>query len=71
MSELTVDTVPWSVLQEGRGRGFGGDPHSRWMMLWDLMLEAENSAAPKIAAETVEAVDLSCLSRKTPGLIPI
>ena len=21
-----------------RGRGFGGDPHGRWMVLWDLML---------------------------------
>ena len=31
------------------------------MVLWDLMLEAENAAAAKIAAETVEAVDLPCL----------
>ena len=30
---LTADTMPWSGLQEGRGRGFGGDPHGRWMVL--------------------------------------
>ena len=33
-------------------------------------MEAENAAAAKIAAETVEAVDLPCLSSTTPGLIP-
>ena len=38
-------------------------------MLWDLMLEAENAAASKVAAETVEAVDLTCLSRTTTGVI--
>ena len=32
-------------------------------------MEAENAAAAKIAAETVEAVDLPCLSITTPGLI--
>ena len=37
-SVLTADAVPWSDLREGRGRGFGGDPHGRWMVLWDLML---------------------------------
>ena len=35
---LTADTVQWSGLREGRGQGFGGDPHGRWMVLWDLML---------------------------------
>ena len=34
-------------------------------------MEAENSATDKIAAETVEAVDLPCLSRMTPGIIKI
>ena len=33
--------------------------------------EAENSAAAKIVAEPVEAVDLSCLSCTTPGIIKI
>ena len=31
-------------------------------------MEAENSAAAKIAAETVEEVDIPCLSRTTPRL---
>ena len=44
MSVLTADAVPWAGLQEGRGRGFGGDPHGRWMMLWDLMIEPGKSA---------------------------
>ena len=38
MSALTADAVLWSGLREGRGRVFGGDPHGRWMVLWDLML---------------------------------
>ena len=38
VSVLTADNVPWSDLREGRGWGFGGDPHIRWMVLWDLML---------------------------------
>ena len=33
------------------------------------VVEAENSAAAKIYADTVEAVDLPCLSNTTPGLI--
>ena len=33
------------------------------------MDDAENAAAAKIAAETVEAVDLPCLSSTTLGLI--
>ena len=37
-SALTADAVPWSGLREGRGRGFGGDPHGRRMVLLDLML---------------------------------
>ena len=32
-------------------------------------MEAENAAAAKIAAETMEAVDLPCLSSTTPWLI--
>ena len=44
MSVLTADAVPWAGLQEVRGRGFGGDPHGRWMMLWDLMIEPGKSA---------------------------
>ena len=69
-SVLTADAVPWSGLREGRGRGFGGHSHGRRMVLWDLMLEAENAAAAKISANTVEAVDLPCLSSTTPGIIP-
>ena len=45
----------------GKGAGFGGDPHCRWMVLWDLMLEAENADAANIAAETVDSVDLPCM----------
>ena len=37
-SALTDDAVLWSSLWEGRGQGFGGDPHGRWMVLWDIML---------------------------------
>ena len=37
-STLAADSMPWSGLQEGRGRGIRGDPHGRWMVLWDLML---------------------------------
>ena len=37
-SVLTTDAVPWSGLREEMGKGFGGDPHGRWMLLWDLML---------------------------------
>ena len=37
-SALTADAVTWSGLWEGMGRGFGGYPHGRWMMLWDLIL---------------------------------
>ena len=33
------------------------------------VVEAENNAAVKIAAETVDTVDLTCISRTTPGLI--
>ena len=33
------------------------------------MVEAENAASAKIAVETVEAVDLPCLSSTAPGLI--
>ena len=61
--------MPWSALQEGRGQGFGDDPHFRWIVLWDLILEAEIAAAAKISAQTVEAVDLPCISSMTPGLI--
>ena len=28
-SALMTDAVPWSGLWEGRGQGFGGDPHGR------------------------------------------
>ena len=35
----------------------------------DKVVEAENAAIAKIAAETVEAVDLPCLSSTTPGPI--
>ena len=35
---LTDDAVLWSGLREVRGHGFGGDPHSRWVVLWDLIL---------------------------------
>ena len=35
----------------------------------DEVVDSENAAAAKIAAETVEAVDIPCLSRKTPGLL--
>ena len=51
------------------GAGFGGDPHGRWMVLWDLILEAENAAAAKIAVETMEAAYLPCLYSTSPGLI--
>ena len=37
-SALTADAVPWSGLREGRGRGFGGDPCGRSMVMRDLML---------------------------------
>ena len=39
------------------------------MVVWDLMMKAENAAADKIAAETVEAVDTPCLSSTMPWLI--
>ena len=32
-------------------------------------MDAENDGAAKIAAETLEAADIPCLFRKTPGLI--
>ena len=35
---LTADAVTCSSLQEERGRGFGGDTHGGWMVLWDLMI---------------------------------
>ena len=35
-SVLTADSVPWSGIQEGRG--FRGDPHGRWMVLWEIIL---------------------------------
>ena len=35
---LMDDDVLWSGLQEGKGRGFQGDSHGRWLVLWDLML---------------------------------
>ena len=35
---LKADDVPCSGLREGKGWGFGGDPHGRWMVLWYLML---------------------------------
>ena len=35
---LTADAVPWSGLRGGRGKGFGGDPHIRWIVLWDIIL---------------------------------
>ena len=41
------------------------------MVLWDLILDAENAPASKIVAETVKALDLPCLSITTPGLILI
>ena len=33
------------------------------------VVEAENAAAANITANNLEAVDITCLSRKTPGLI--
>ena len=33
------------------------------------VVEAENAAAAKIYADTVEAVDLLCLTSTTPGII--
>ena len=37
-SALTSDAVLWSGPQQGRGKGFGGDPHGRWMVLRDLII---------------------------------
>ena len=68
-SALTVDAVTWSGIREVREQGFGGDPHGRWMVLWELILEAENATTTKIASETLDAVDLPCLSSTMPGLI--
>ena len=40
---LTTNAVPWSDLQDGRGWWFGDDPHSRWVVLWDLMIDPGES----------------------------
>ena len=66
------------VLLNSRRVEFGGndDDHLRRedslqasVIKVEEVLEAENDAAVKTSAETVEAVDLPCLSRKMPGLI--
>ena len=36
---LTADAMQWSGIREGRGWGFGGYSHVRWMVLSDLILE--------------------------------
>ena len=37
-SALTVDAVLCSGIWKGRGWGFRGGTHNRWMLLWDLIL---------------------------------
>ena len=65
------------VLPERRRVEFSGndDDHLRGeealrasVIKVEEVVEAENAAAAKIAAETVEAVDLPCLSSTTPWL---
>ena len=65
------------VLLEGRRVDFGGndDDHLRGedalqasVVEVGEVVEAENAATAKIDAETVEAVDLPCLSSTMPGI---